>query len=353
MINNILSWTMVAALCAISSISYGDTRNDPMQGDEAKSQQPLLLAGKLSDFLENIKKSVEEANQKKALQDSPPSNSQSVTAAEQSSSSSTLSREDNREIQQRLINLGYNPGPADGMTGDRTRSAIQKYQAANNLPVDGEPSRNLMVHLQSQSSGVRPIDAPTTKQAIPIRTSANNSKSSGQYTPFGIPLYGHFSADLFKEAPIEQPPHQGQKRYQVVPAEPHQAFDTYLVSVSNNGMIYRVLAAGRHNTSRIYGSQSTCIDEGTAIAHAIGIKYGATVNETKNGVRIINKEVRPKLYLKYNWLCMNRQGGMKRGVTFDFYDAKMASDAFKAAQELERSGSRANKEKASGVPDVF
>ena len=42
-------------------------------------------------------------------------------------------------IQRRLAELGYDPGPADGRAGPRTRTAIQAFQRARGLPAEGEP----------------------------------------------------------------------------------------------------------------------------------------------------------------------------------------------------------------------
>ncbi|MBI3330422.1 MAG: peptidoglycan-binding protein [Nitrospinae bacterium] len=46
-----------------------------------------------------------------------------------------------REIQQAQVLLkaaGFDPGPADGTPGERTRAALQRYQQANGLSVTGE-----------------------------------------------------------------------------------------------------------------------------------------------------------------------------------------------------------------------
>ena len=52
-------------------------------------------------------------------------------------------------IQAKLQELGYNPGPADGMMGPRTVSAILAYQRRHRLPMDGLPSDELLGHLRS------------------------------------------------------------------------------------------------------------------------------------------------------------------------------------------------------------
>lgn len=48
------------------------------------------------------------------------------------------SRPSVKHIQIALKNAGFNPGPADGRMGRRTRDAIKAFQRANNLVVDGK-----------------------------------------------------------------------------------------------------------------------------------------------------------------------------------------------------------------------
>jgi len=43
-----------------------------------------------------------------------------------------------REAQCVLRDLGYHPGPIDGVFSPRTRSALEKYQLAEKLPVTGQ-----------------------------------------------------------------------------------------------------------------------------------------------------------------------------------------------------------------------
>lgn len=52
-------------------------------------------------------------------------------------------------VQERLAELGYAPGPIDGLMGPRTRGAIRRYQADAGLPTDGRISRDLMSLLEA------------------------------------------------------------------------------------------------------------------------------------------------------------------------------------------------------------
>lgn len=56
------------------------------------------------------------------------------------------------DVQTALGQAGYNPGPADGLIGPRTRSAISAYQKANGMTADGMPSSTLLDHLHSRKS---------------------------------------------------------------------------------------------------------------------------------------------------------------------------------------------------------
>jgi len=47
-----------------------------------------------------------------------------------------------------LAGLGFDPGPADGFMGERTRKAIMDFQKAIGLPADGAPSQTLLAELE-------------------------------------------------------------------------------------------------------------------------------------------------------------------------------------------------------------
>ncbi len=49
-----------------------------------------------------------------------------------------------------LKDLGYDPGPVDGILGPRTRAAIRAFQKDHRLPVDERPTRALALHIEAQ-----------------------------------------------------------------------------------------------------------------------------------------------------------------------------------------------------------
>ncbi|MDX9887005.1 peptidoglycan-binding protein [Thauera sp.] len=69
------------------------------------------------------------------------------------------------ELQRELNQLGFNAGPADGVMGARTRSAIRAYQADNELLVDGQPSASLLSHVRATGQGRTPPPATSTTGA--------------------------------------------------------------------------------------------------------------------------------------------------------------------------------------------
>jgi lytic murein transglycosylase len=60
-----------------------------------------------------------------------------------------ISRAERRELQERLNARGYDAGKPDGMMGPRTRAAIEAFQAASGLPVDGRPGTRVLRALRS------------------------------------------------------------------------------------------------------------------------------------------------------------------------------------------------------------
>lgn len=65
-----------------------------------------------------------------------------------------------KAAQAKLAELGFNPGPADGIMGPNTRAAIKAFQEKGNLPVTGE------------------LDDKTTQalKIIPVQTTTTTAK---------------------------------------------------------------------------------------------------------------------------------------------------------------------------------
>ncbi|HEY7203233.1 MAG TPA: peptidoglycan-binding domain-containing protein [Methylomirabilota bacterium] len=55
-----------------------------------------------------------------------------------------------REAQRALRDLGYEPGPVDGVIGPRTRAALAQYQRSERIVVTGRLDPETMVRLDIQ-----------------------------------------------------------------------------------------------------------------------------------------------------------------------------------------------------------
>ncbi len=74
-------------------------------------------------------------------------------------------------LQRHLARIGLDPGPLDGQAGARTTQAIESYQRARGLAVDGRPSQELLERLERErpdevSPGGEATDDQTS-QAVP------------------------------------------------------------------------------------------------------------------------------------------------------------------------------------------
>ena len=63
-----------------------------------------------------------------------------------------------REAQRTLRDLGYQPGPLDGIVGPRTKRALVRYQMAERIEVTGQLDSETMVRLDIQDRLFRGAD---------------------------------------------------------------------------------------------------------------------------------------------------------------------------------------------------
>ena len=61
-----------------------------------------------------------------------------------------LPRDRVRRVQRRLAALGLAPGPADGVLGGRTRSALRGFQQGRGLAPTGEPDQRTLRELGAE-----------------------------------------------------------------------------------------------------------------------------------------------------------------------------------------------------------
>ena len=77
-------------------------------------------------------------------------------------------------IQLALVRLGYQPGPADGVLGQKTRAAIRAFQASAGLPVDGRPSDRLKRALALAEAKAAPAPKPAPVRPALARASTGS-----------------------------------------------------------------------------------------------------------------------------------------------------------------------------------
>ena len=87
-------------------------------------------------------------------------------------------------VQRALARLGYDPGPADGAPGPKTRAAIRAFQAAAGLPVDGRLSDRLE---RAIKAAVRALETATASSGPARRSLKKVSTGSG----FRVSARGH------------------------------------------------------------------------------------------------------------------------------------------------------------------
>ena len=67
---------------------------------------------------------------------------------------------DVKKLQRSLIELGYDPGPANGMLGPKTTTAIDAFQRDNKRTVDGKISRLLLIAVERRVNTARQEATP-------------------------------------------------------------------------------------------------------------------------------------------------------------------------------------------------
>ena len=91
-----------------------------------------------------------------------------------------------RQAQQMLADLGYEPGPVDGVLGSKTRKAVRDYQEKSGLAADGRVTSALLrrledsvQHAKGQGSKPSPQDRQSAKTAPKLQVSGPPAYEAG------------------------------------------------------------------------------------------------------------------------------------------------------------------------------
>ena len=128
-------------------------------------------------------------------------------------------------VQRDLARLGYDPGPADGVTGPRTRAAIRAFQAVAGLPVDGRVSGKLE---RAVRAALRRIGRAAAESPTPRRQRKQVSTGSG----FRVSAGGHIltNAHVVRGCTeVRVPPSPGTATRRVAVAAQDKASDLALL----------------------------------------------------------------------------------------------------------------------------
>lgn len=99
----------------------------------------------------------------------------SSTAAMANISSSLNDSSNVRELQQALIDKGFDAGPVDGKAGPQTKAAIKKFQQAQNLTATGK--------LDQKTVAALALNTSTGTSASPSSNDASVTPPSSQPSP--------------------------------------------------------------------------------------------------------------------------------------------------------------------------
>lgn len=123
----------------------------------------------------------------------PPPVAQEPVAAPAPIEEAALAPDDVREIQERLRNFGFNPGPLDGVAGAMTAAAVMHYEQDRMLPQTGTLDRQMLAQLRQDMAPPVPLpDVQVTQRAPrPVARRAPHPVQAGSdpFAPLQLAAY--------------------------------------------------------------------------------------------------------------------------------------------------------------------
>jgi len=101
-----------------------------------------------------------------------------------------LGSSDTRAMQNALQRAGFDPGPADGVMGQRTRGAVMAWQRQNNMEATGTPSASMMASLGVAVTGRDAPYSAAQNRRRAITAAATPAPSAGMVDAAGHPMGG-------------------------------------------------------------------------------------------------------------------------------------------------------------------
>lgn len=154
----------VAAAFVLISIGYGMGRRAGQSAANAGSALSPVGAPLSTIQIEPIQPQQELAAISTSTGENPTTDASTTLLTSASAASSTEESSRIRQIQLALRQAGFDPGPADGRMGTRTKVAIRDFQLANGLQADGKVGPKTWSKLETFLSQGQAQTASTSNQ---------------------------------------------------------------------------------------------------------------------------------------------------------------------------------------------
>ena len=203
-----------------------------------------------------------------------------VQAPQESDAALELDRESRRQVQQRLREAGFDPGPADGQLGPRTRDAIRRWQESAGVPatgyLDSAGVEMLLGATDEPAAGPSAVSEGATDSAS-LAAEQSASPIPAAVVPDEVDVASERDPVSAQPPPTARPPGPFQ-------LPPEILVDRHLVRVE------RLLAAGNHAEAHAVMQQIVALQEEHAVTlpddfafRSAQVAFGAGLTETAIG----------------------------------------------------------------------